>query len=230
MLDIFISGELINLCIPSKKFAEESDWYSWFNDESITKYLDQGVFPNTPQSQIKFFDNLNEDRLVLIIVDKNNNALGVISLSFIDHKKKSCDIALVVSNHGDRKLRPYMSLEAMALMTFHAFKKVGVHRINAGQHIGLTGWQNRLELIGYQLEGLHEEKFVKGSVLADSMSIAIRKSNFNFILSNRKGRLWDNLEAMKKRIKKMPKESYVHKLIKIYEKERKNYYEQIFSL
>ena len=31
-LDVFIKGDLIDLCIPTVEFARESDWYSWFNN------------------------------------------------------------------------------------------------------------------------------------------------------------------------------------------------------
>ena len=37
-LDSFIEGENIDLCIPTEDFAEKSDWYSWFNNQDITRY------------------------------------------------------------------------------------------------------------------------------------------------------------------------------------------------
>ena len=44
-LDVFISGEITNLCIPTNDYALKSDWYSLFNDQHITKYLDHGIMP-----------------------------------------------------------------------------------------------------------------------------------------------------------------------------------------
>ena len=42
-LDVLITGENIDLCVPNEKFAYESDWFDWFNDSKNTKYLEQGL-------------------------------------------------------------------------------------------------------------------------------------------------------------------------------------------
>ena len=39
MLKIFKKGEIIDLAIPTEKFALESEWYTWFNRPDITRYL-----------------------------------------------------------------------------------------------------------------------------------------------------------------------------------------------
>ena len=59
-LSTFIEGELIDLCIPSRDFAKFSKWYSWFNDNRITRYIEQGVYPNSPKKQLDYFDNLEK--------------------------------------------------------------------------------------------------------------------------------------------------------------------------
>ena len=69
-LDVFIQGETMDLCIPTEAFARESSWYSWFNDPSITRFLEQGLFPNTPEEQVEFFNSQGRDRLILIISNK----------------------------------------------------------------------------------------------------------------------------------------------------------------
>jgi len=229
-LDVFLCGELTDLCIPTPEFAASSSWYKWLNDKSLVRYLEQGVFPNTKIKQLKYFESLPNDRIALIIVDKQKVPIGVVSLSFINHEKKSCNIALVVSNDGDKRLKPLVSLEAMALMTSHAFDLLGMKRINAGQHIKLAGWQSRLELIGYQVEGLHVGNFVKGSETSDGMSIAVCKKNYDLITSKRGGVLWDNYIEMKRRVKSMPRHTCLDMLIKFYDTEREDYYSEIFRL
>ena len=54
-LDVYISGETMDLCIPTLEFAKESKWYSWFNNPKLTRYLEQGLFPTTPEAQEEFF-------------------------------------------------------------------------------------------------------------------------------------------------------------------------------
>ena len=229
-LDVFISGELVDLSIPTSDFAENSNWYSWFNNRDITKFLEQGIYPNNNVNQLEFFNNISSDRLVLIITDKEERNIGVISLSFINHSKKSCDIALVVSDEGDKRLKPYISLEAMALMTTHAFDMLAIERVNAGQHIALAGWQNRLELLGYQLEGLHTNRFKKGLEVSDSMSIAVCKEDYDAVCKKRNGNLWDSCTEIKRRIKNFPRQTYLKMLKDIYNNERKKYYDNVFDL
>ena len=164
------------------------------------------------------------------MVDKGGQNIGVISLSLINHSKKTCDIALVVSNEGDKRLRPYISLEAMALLSSHAFNELGMKRISAGQHIALAGWQSRLELIGYKLEGLHIGKFRKGSEVSDSMSISICYSDYEFICNRRGGTLWDSYVDMRRRIKNLPNRTFLNMLQEVYDTERQSYYRNIFDL
>ena len=73
----------------------ESEWYNWFNDPVNTKYLDQGEIINTPKKQLKFFLSI-KNRLILIIQDKKSKKyLGTVSLSSINTKKKTCELAIV---------------------------------------------------------------------------------------------------------------------------------------
>ena len=227
-LDIFIEGELVNLCIPTAEFANGSEWYAWFNSKIITKYLNQGVFPNTPEKQLEFFNSQQDSRLTLIISNKKKY-MGVVSLSSIDLIEKSCEIALVMNNKVHTKMAPYISIEAMALITEHAFTMLGVNRIVFGQHLGLRGFQQRLELLGYKIEGLHHNKFIKGREVSDSILVACLYKDFQNIVHKR-GSLWDTLSLMKARFQKLPKKAFVDLLSEFHDNERNDYYKKIFEL
>jgi len=228
-LDIFIPGETINLCIPTSVFARESAWYSWFNDPQTTRYLSQGAIPNTPHLQEHFFLTQKNDRLTLIICGRDSQPLGVISLSSIDMIKKTCDVAIVVGANNCKRMIPYISLEAIARVTEHGFNALGMEKISAGQHINLAGWQQRMELLGYRIEGIQRKKFVKGRERADSMSIGCTYDDFLEIYAHR-GSLWDSMESMKRRIERLPKEKFSAQLQSFIETEGNMYYKNIFSL
>ena len=201
-LDKFIEGENLDLCIPTEKFASQSDWYSWFNNKKITKYLEQGLYPNTREEQ-KNFLNKSENKLILMISIKNKfDYIGTISLSNINYKKKSCEIALVLNIN--KKYNPLIPLESIALMTEHAFEKLSINLISAGQHINLHKWQNMMELVGYKLEGLHKNKFIKGIEISDTLSISCQRKDYLLLKKNR-GRLWDGTIKFKNRLMKKKK-------------------------
>ena len=143
---VFIRGQLIDLCAPdlnSDNYLEIIDrWFRWFNNINVTKYLDQGVFPNTFEEQKKFVEDsiANKDRIIALILPKGaKEYVGVASLSNIDFKTGQCSFALVI---GDQKNSPMLaSMETKALLTEHAFEAMGMRRISSGQNIELKKWQ-----------------------------------------------------------------------------------------
>jgi len=230
-LDVFIQGETMDLCIPTEEFARESRWYSWFNSKYITKYLEQGLFPNTAEAQVDFFHSIERERLVLIISDKKEY-VGVISLSFINLEKKISDIAIVHDSMMNVQMSPFVSLEAMARLTEFGFKNIGLNRIQAGQHVDLGGWrswQQRLELLGYKLEGIHKNKFVKGHEISDSFSIACLYEDF-LKIENHRGNLWDSMENMKQRFMKLPQQYFAAIMKDFIDDKKEDYYKKIFLL
>ena len=229
-LEVFIAGELIDLCIPTKEFAENSNWFSWFNDKKTTRFLEQGIFPNTPEEQIRFYNTLGKDRLSLIISDRERY-LGTISLSSIDLYKRTAEVALLIGNKSVKEYSNYFALEAMALITEHGFRTIGLNRISAGQHILLRKWQNRLEILGYKLEGIKTNAFIKGSEIADAVFIAVTQTDYEKLAKNRGGKLWDGLFSMEKRMSEMNQVSPLMDEFKdFFLTARKDYYEKIFNL
>ena len=232
-LDTFIQGESIDLKIPNAHFAKNSNWYKILNSKKNTKFLDHGLFPNSPKEQINFFENSKKNnRIILIIFDKMDNFIGVISLSSINFEKSSADIALILNQ--DKKVGPVAknflsSLEAIALMTEHAFENLGLQRIAAGQIIELDKWQNLMEITGYKIEGINKNKFVKGLKRKNVMMISCSIDDYLY-LKNKRGKLWDNSELMFKRIKKLPKTSALNKVKNILNELDNNYYKKIFNL
>ena len=233
-LDIFIKGESINLCIPTSKFVETSCWYSWLNNRQITRFIPKrGIFPNSIKSQQEWFDENNSTRLILIITDnRTSQPVGVINLSSIDFIDRKCDIALALDNtqESSQLLIPFWSLESAALVTEHAFKIMGMRKIYAHQHELLYKWGQRMELLGYKLEGFDEGGFVKGDEISDFLSLTCQYKDFNHLFKLREGRLWDSQHKMINRIKKLPKKSFFNVLKSFWERERKNYYQDLYKL
>ena len=149
-LDVFIFGETIDLCIPTKEFAEISGWYSWLNDPRMSRYLYRGLFPNTAKDQVEFFQSQEDKRLTLIISDKRDY-LGVVSLSHIDLVSKKASVAMLINPKIDFSSSfvnsSIMALEAIARITEYGFKAMGINRIWGGQHVDLSGWGQRMELV-----------------------------------------------------------------------------------
>ena len=229
-LDVLITGENIDLCVPNEKFAYESDWFDWYNDSKNTKYLEQGLKKNTREDQKKYFLNI-KNRLVLIIQDKKTKQFsGVISLSNINLIKKTCELAIVRDLKKNKMSSKLSSLESISLITDHAFENLKMRIISAGQHIALEKWQNQMELLGYKLEGIHEGRFCKNDEISDSVTISCNYKDY-IILKQKRGKLWDGQEKMLNRYKKMIKVEKFSKILKkIFDNDRKKYYIKVFNL
>lgn len=226
----FIFGENINLCKPTKKFALESEWYKWFNDSRNIKYLNIDDEINSPEKQLNFF-LLQKNRFILIIQDKKSkNYVGTVSVSNINYKRKTCELAIVRDLKQNKFNSILSSLESICLLTEYAFEKMGMRIITAQQHIDLNRWQNLMELAGYKLEGIHTCGFYKLNNEANSVSIACNIKDYRYIKKKRK-KLWDGNKKMFKRYKELFKiEKFSDQLIRFFENEKKNYYKKVFEL
>jgi len=182
LLAVFIQGETIDLCIPTLQYASDSTWYSWFNDLHVTRFMEQGLEVNTQEKQVDFYKGLtNSNRLSLIISDKTDY-IGTISLSEINLVKKTGEIALLL---GSKSLQPnsdMMALEAMARLTTFAFAQMGIERISAGQHHKLIRWQQKLELIGYKIEGIKKQGLEKGERWQMELQLRSRSKSIKSLL------------------------------------------------
>lgn len=224
-LEIILKGEIVNLCKPSVNFAKGDTWYKWLNNPYITKNLSSNYkkFNNTPHKQLKYFLQEKNKRVILIISTKSNIYKGVVSLSNFKKTHGSCEIALITDPKIETHLAPFAGLEAIALMSQYAFEKIKIKQINGAGNINLKNWQQRMELFGYKFQGLIK-----------------LKNNFDYIVNCKyqdykiikkiRGKYWDSLRMMKKRIRRLPKNSFQKKYIKLNLNEKEKYYKNIFKI
>ena len=243
-LKIVVKGETINLCEPTKKFAGGDIWYNWLNDPEINKNLEKKYrkYKNTKKKQVKFFINHKKNqRKIFIISTKNHIYKGVVSLSQIDKVKKSCDISLLTDTKIDFLLSPYSGLEAIALISNFAFSKLKLKRIDSCFNVTQKNWFQRMELLGYKyyfrssLRGLSY-----ASIMSDTKKGDFRKghcvyySSLNYedfkSLIKKRGKIWDGLNLMKKRISKLPKKTFWDIYDQFLDNDKKGYYDKIHSL
>jgi RimJ/RimL family protein N-acetyltransferase len=194
--------------------------------KKITKYLEHGVYPNTKEDQKKFLNSI--DNKLVFIVSNKNNYFGVISLSNNNFKIKTAEIGLALKTQS--KYNFFSPLESIALITEHAFEVLGVKLIYGGQHVDLEKWTIMMELVGYKVEGIHENRFIKGMGVNNTVSISCNIQDYIFLKKIRK-KLWDGNKYFLKRIKKIRKiRTYLDILKTLYDKDRKIYYKKIHTL
>ena len=200
-LDVFLKGEITDLCIPTEDYALNSDWYSMFNDAKITQYLDHGLYPNTPLKQLEFLRNANKSNRIVLIISDKNQYIGVISLTVTELVKGIGSMAIVINKEKNLLHAPFIALEAISLLTTHAFEVIGLKRIESGHNEELYNWQFAKEILGYRLEGIERNKARQGNKINNSILSSITIEDFKKIVSIR-GNLWDNYKKMQDRFLK----------------------------
>ncbi|MDB4192570.1 hypothetical protein N9599_00130 [Candidatus Pelagibacter sp.] len=245
-LKVIIKGETINLCQPTKIFAVGDIWYKWLNNPSMNRHLEKKYrsFRNTKEKQLEFFVNAKKNkRKIFIISTKNHVYKGVISVSKIDNINKTCDIALLTDTRIEPLLAPYAGLEAMALMSNYAFSKLKLKKIDCAFKLSQKAWQQRTELLGFKhiFRSRYKPKTYSSTwslSMSDFEIDDLRKAYYytslcfkDFkVLLKKRGKLWDSLNLMKKRISKLPEKSFLDISNTFFEKDKKSYYDKIYKL
>ena len=215
VFDIFIEGEVVDLCVPSEDPWVLEQWYKWFNNQETTKYLEQGIFPNTLNNQKEYLKSAvhSKDRIILLIKPKKGDYfVGVTSLSYIDLSQRQCHFSMVIGKHDGSPDSMFYAMETKCRMTEHAFENVGIERINSGQVIDLIRWQRWQILFGYQIEGIMRKHFRRGNKVYDVMISSCLIEDYMEVKRIRNGLLWPGKSKMFELVKLLPKESMIDKM------------------
>jgi len=177
------NGFLVGKSIYLRPLEKEDikTWYTWFNDPAVTQHLKHGVFPNTYEKQERFLETIysSNDIIQLAIIEKNSKEIiGVTSIRQIDWVCRSGGIGITIGKKDYRNKG--IGLEAIGLMLYHGFYKMGLHRIWTEQSESLrrvsNAWQRNF---GFRIEGIEKDAiFAEGkycnytlmAVLADEFS------------------------------------------------------------
>ena len=155
--DPFIVGDLCYL-----RALKESDldgpYLSWLNDFEVTRYLEVGRTPSTPETLRAFFDDLQKssDRILLAICDKSDNRhIGNISLRGIHPVHRRADLGIVI---GDKDTwgKGY-GTEATFLMVDFGFRRWNLHSIYLGVLTSNKAAIRAYEKCGFSIDGTDRE-------------------------------------------------------------------------
>lgn len=230
ILDVFMAGETIDLCVPRDDPRVIDQWYRWFNDPSITRYTNRGCFPNTPLQQRAFLEEAlaKGTRLLLMIRPKHADYLvGVASLTFMQEAKRSCGFAMVIGHKDEHPDSVFYGMETKALMTQYAFETLGVERIHSQQVKKLIRWQRWQVLFGYQIEGIMRNYFRRGLDVQDTMVASCILEDYLRLKNMRKGSFWPGKKKMFELLKRLPEESMIDRLETWLAKERNRIWSEI---
>jgi RimJ/RimL family protein N-acetyltransferase len=173
----FLVGQHVYLR-PHQPSDVDSDWYQWFNDADVTRFMYKGTFPNTREQQAAFYAELERKQaarthLQLAVVHRATDTfMGVMSLANIDWVNRAAEIGLVIGRADFRGRQS--GLESMALLMHHGFATLNLNRIYAGQHVGLERWKKAImRHLAFVEEGILRQAMFKDGRYNDVVAISV---------------------------------------------------------
>ena len=153
MINPYAIGKTIYLRAPVASDIEPN-WYQWFSDPEVTRFLGERVWPNTVELQREFFESTKNanDRLVLCICRiEDDSHIGICNISFINWIHRFGDVALIV---GDKKYRNGSAAEeTLALMLEIAFVRLNLLNLRSSHLAGHPHTPLLVKLFGFQEVG-----------------------------------------------------------------------------
>jgi len=175
--DSFIKGEIVDLVVLTEEIAEKTNWYNWFNDEEVTKFMQKHYYPNTKELQLKYYKDQilnNSDVIQLGIVNKRQSKLiGMVSLKNIDLINKSAEISIILGEKEFHDLDNF--IESCKLMIKHGYDTFGLQRIYSGSFS--KDIDNLFcRLLGFKSEGTLKKAVYKNGNYFDVYLCALLKN------------------------------------------------------
>jgi RimJ/RimL family protein N-acetyltransferase len=195
---IFIKGESVNLCVPD---LDDNNgihlWTEMINNQETSSLISQGYFPQTTCEQIKYIQSILSSRsriLLEIRATDTDNFLGIISLSEIDQINKRGQLSTVCPYKCETV--KFGALQARALLTDHAFRKLGLQTIYSYQaYPENKRWAQASEVLGYFPTGFILESYLHEGRLTNKVIISLSAKRYWEYTSNRRS-IWPGIQVV----------------------------------
>lgn len=81
-----------------KKIDLDGDWYKWFNNKKITKFMDKGEYKNTKIKQSEYFSKIDKSKTDIIFAICNNKKVHIGNVGLHSIKNKSAQFGIFIGN------------------------------------------------------------------------------------------------------------------------------------
>lgn len=174
----FLVGEKTYL-----RLLEESDigeeYVGWLNDYEVTRYLETGQFPSSPEAIRKYLERFQDSitDLIFAIVDtETDQHVGNVTLNRINWINRTADTGLII---GRKEFRGKgNAFEAWSLVLEYAFLRLGLRKIIAGAVIDNVASITILKKLGFKIEGTFRQEFLVDGEYKDGVRLGLLREEF----------------------------------------------------
>lgn len=169
---VFLDGEGVYLRGLRREDAT-GNWYGWFNDHEVTRFMVRGAFPTTVEGHLAFLAEMDRsvNDLVLAICERaSSEHIGNIGLHRIDWVNRVAELGVVIGEkaywgrgHGT---------EACRLVLAHGFGRLNLHKVFLGVHAGHAAAMAAYESAGFTREAVLREEIYRDGTYHDKVLMA----------------------------------------------------------
>jgi len=157
----------------------EGDYFDWLDNREITKFLDSGVFPNTPEKMEEYYRNtaLSPNNIMLAIIDKESDKhIGNIKLGPVNWITRIASLGIMIGNQ-EFWGKGY-GTEAIKLVLDYAFLRLNLHKVTAGIAAIHQASIEAFKKAGFEIEGQLKSQFFLDGKYYDSVYLGVTKEDF----------------------------------------------------
>lgn len=157
----------------------EGDYFQWLNDQTTTKWMRHGIFPNSIESMNAFYENQvisKTDIILAIVLNEQDRHIGNIGLHSINYVFRSAEIGIIVGE-SDCWGNGYAS-EAITLLTHHCFNRLNLNRLSAGAVDKNIGSIRAFEKSGFRREGISRQAYFCDGQYHDCVNLSLLQSEW----------------------------------------------------
>ena len=151
------------------------NWWKWFNDKEVTRYMNKGNEKNTPEKQRLFFEKVNRSKYhrVFAICEKLNGVhIGTVGLHDIDVEKKIAQFGIII---GEKNFwKKGIGKEAWSLVIRHGFCDLNLEDISTKIFKKNKASIKIAERLGFSRNN-NDEKIIKNGIPEQRINLILKK-------------------------------------------------------
>jgi RimJ/RimL family protein N-acetyltransferase len=174
----FLVGKKVYL-----RLLEESDigdeYVEWLNDYEVTRYLETGQFPSSPEvirTYLERFQDSTTDLIFAIVDTETDQHIGNVTLNRINWINRTADTGLIIGPKESRG-KGY-AFEAWSLILEYAFQRLGLRKIIAGAVVDNAASITILKKLGFKIEGTFRQEFLVDGEYKDGVRLGLLREEF----------------------------------------------------
>jgi len=155
-------------------------YFDWLNDQEVTRWMQQGVFPNSQELMEIFYKNQSisqTDIVFAIVLSDADTHVGNIRLHEIHQVFRSGMISLII---GEKDYwGKGLGTEAIELLAGHAFKRLNLNRLHAGTAEPNVGCIRAYEKAGFRQEGISRKAYFCEGEYVDVINLSLLRDEWS---------------------------------------------------